>query len=360
MKAKKIMYTPDMKWAPTPVPRSSCSRAAGIVPAEQAAIEIGQLPVEQVTRPDQGDHALEVAVRQVGHVEADQGAADGESPAAGSNARARRSRSPRATAGRCLSEVGHEPGRQALSAARRGRGPSRIRRPATWSGSRRGSPAASVVSTEARSDTSATAGPAISRRRWAGFGLDLFRGASSPRSDGGIGGMRAYVGVDCHRYPRSSGSPRTHGYSSRRRSAASYVRRGGNSGRWRPYAPCLRAPRRARRLARARGRAPGPLASGLRAALGRSGIHVDLLNPPPRARAVSEAYESLARQESACSGIRTRDSERGPDAPGLRAGHVSSRPTVRRGRSIWRAFSEGRVRSGPRPEDRGPTSARCR
>ena len=51
-----------------------------IVPAEQAAIEIGQLPVEQLPRPDQRNHALEVAVRQVGHVEADQGAPDRDSP----------------------------------------------------------------------------------------------------------------------------------------------------------------------------------------------------------------------------------------------------------------------------------------
>ena len=48
----------------------------GIAAAEQAAIEVGQVAVEQVPRPEQGNHALEVAVRQVGHVEADQRAAD--------------------------------------------------------------------------------------------------------------------------------------------------------------------------------------------------------------------------------------------------------------------------------------------
>ena len=70
----------------------------GIVPAEQAAVEIGQLLVEEVPRPDQGDHALEVAVRQVGHVEADQGGADGDSPrqrpALAPDARDRRARRP--------------------------------------------------------------------------------------------------------------------------------------------------------------------------------------------------------------------------------------------------------------------------
>ena len=42
----------------------------------------------------------------------------------------------------------------------------------------------------------------------------------------------AGLGVDRHRYAPSSGSPRTHGYSSRKRSAAVYVRRGGDPGRW--------------------------------------------------------------------------------------------------------------------------------
>ena len=55
----------------------------GIVAREQGAIEIGQLSVEEIPGPEQGDHALQVAVGHVGHVEGDEGGAGGEAPARG-------------------------------------------------------------------------------------------------------------------------------------------------------------------------------------------------------------------------------------------------------------------------------------
>ena len=52
----------------------------GVVACEQRAIEVGELAVEEVAGTEQRHHALEVAVRQVAHVEAHQGGADRDAP----------------------------------------------------------------------------------------------------------------------------------------------------------------------------------------------------------------------------------------------------------------------------------------
>jgi hypothetical protein len=82
---------------------------ARIAAPEHAAIELRQLAVEQLPRPEQRDDALEVAIGEVGRVEADQRGADGDSarerPALAPDAPQRRPRRREAARGaRCADQ----------------------------------------------------------------------------------------------------------------------------------------------------------------------------------------------------------------------------------------------------------------
>ena len=61
-----------------PAAEQAVQERGGVVAEEQVAIDVRELAVEQVVRPQQRDDALEVAVGHVGRVEADQRPADGQ------------------------------------------------------------------------------------------------------------------------------------------------------------------------------------------------------------------------------------------------------------------------------------------
>jgi hypothetical protein len=63
-----------------PAAEHAVEQGGGVAAGEQAAIEVGEPAVEQLVGPQQGHDALEVAIGQVGDVEADQGADDRREP----------------------------------------------------------------------------------------------------------------------------------------------------------------------------------------------------------------------------------------------------------------------------------------
>ena len=82
MKAKNSMYIDENACAAsTPVPKIECISAAGSCPANIARSTVASCVVEQVAGPQQRHDALEVAVREVGRVEAQQRGADGDAAA---------------------------------------------------------------------------------------------------------------------------------------------------------------------------------------------------------------------------------------------------------------------------------------
>ena len=64
--------------AATPVPRRVCSKSAGSLPPKTLRSKSASWTSKLLLRPEQGNEALEVSVRQIRHVEADQSDGHGD------------------------------------------------------------------------------------------------------------------------------------------------------------------------------------------------------------------------------------------------------------------------------------------
>ena len=147
-------------------PEQRVQQRRRVVAAEDRAVPVGELAVEEDLGADERDDGLEVAVGHVRHVEAEQRAAGHDRPGRRSSARGARGPSPRATAGSARPPRARRgPRRRARRAAppraRRARSTSRRRGRGRGTGRRR----RSVVISATTRVTSATAGPAAIARQ---------------------------------------------------------------------------------------------------------------------------------------------------------------------------------------------------